>query len=452
MSFILAMEDADNAVAGEVTEVAAAQAETEATAAAAEVAEVADDIGDDIQEATQGVQDADELIDIQAQAEQAIERGDGLSEDAAAMATIAVERIHHRLYGAGRPQRIVPAKESFGHTSTRLASTIMVKETISDTLKNFWIAIKTFAQRIWEKIKGFIAKIIGSTKMSAKNIESMIERVKALDPAFVEKEKTLKNESLAKTFSVKGKMNLKTVGEIEKNIHALATLSDKVSAETSNVVAKLLNQAAAPDLNKVVAEMNNFVKTTGNLPQSAGLTVASDLAVIDSKSSKVGASKSVTTSFGPFANSAVLSTHVSESKIGDDMIENISFTFKSAKPKAVAKEAEALDRAGILAVLKSAQSVNDEMVAYQKTAAEYEKITKSVEKMADTITSALSKAADATASGPVARQAKETQRFVSDSLSITNVFSTQALAQMTAFIHGATNYASAALANFSPKK
>lgn len=452
MSFILAMEDADNGVAGEVTEVAAAQAETEATAAAAEVAEVADDIGDDIQEATQGVQDADELIDIQAQAEEAIERGDGLSEDAAAMATIAVERIHHRLYGAGRPQRIVPARESFGQTSTRLASTIMVKETISDTLKNFWIAIKTFAQRIWEKIKGFIAKIVGSTKMAGKNIESMIERAKALDPAFVEKEKTLKNESLAKTFSIKGMMNLQTVGEIEKNIQALAALASKISTETNNVVSKLLNQASAPDLNKIVAEMNSFVKTTGSLPQTAGLTAAYDLAVIDSKSTKVGASKSFTTNFGPFANSAVLSTHISETKIGDETIDNISFTFKSAKPKAVAKEAEALDRAGILAVLKSAQTVNDVMVAYKKTAGEFEKVTKSVEKMADTITAALSKAADVSSSAPVARQAKETQRFVSDSLSITNVFSTQALAQMTAFIHGATNYASASLANFGPKK
>lgn len=451
MSFILAMEDADNST--EVSsEVEAAQTETQVVADQAEVAAVSDEIGDEVNSAQQGLVDAEELTDIQEVATGAIERGDGLSEDAAAMATIAVERIHHRLYGDYK-QRIVPAKESFGHTSSRLASTIAVKESITETLKNFWEAIKTFAARIWDKIKGLVAKVLGSNKMAGKNIESLTDRVKKLDPSFVKKEDKLDNESLAKSISVAGKANLKTAMEVTNNADTLVKVADALSGVTDTLIGGITSIINQQDPVAIAAKINAFSTSAISAPKSAGLILAAGMSAVSPSKTKTAAGSTSTTSlYGPFPNSVVLTVKDTVSTLGNTTINTVSFGFSSAKPKAIADKADALSQGEILEVLKQAQKINDNLVSYGKVANEYKKITDGVTKLADTIMNSIVKMAETKSDPAAGRIAKEAQRAVQEALAITNTFSSQGLGTLNSAVHVLTNYASASLANLGPKK
>lgn len=247
MSFIIAMEDAENATP-EADAVAAAQTETEVVKDNVEIEAAVGEVADEVAEAESGIEDADELVDIQDQASEAIERGDGLSEDAAALATIAIERIQHRLYGSARKQSIVPAKESFGHSSTRLASTIIVKESITEVLADFWRAMVTFAKRVWEKIKLVVEKITGSTKLAEKNILSLRGRVDAMASTYEKKVETMKGGSLIKSLCLgDGKMNAASAKEIAGNSEKLMALSSAMGTETGDFVAWLTLSLREPD-------------------------------------------------------------------------------------------------------------------------------------------------------------------------------------------------------------
>ena len=202
MSFgiIAAMENAENEVGADQNEVEAAQTETEVVRAEAEINEDVVEISSDEKDMGEAVEAADELQEMGEVAQAAVDSGEGLSEDAAAMATVAIERISLKMFGT-RAQSIVPARESFGSSNSRLAATVAVVEGIVDTIKRIWKGIKAFAMRIWDKIKMLWTKVIGSTKNYEKHLKNLRERAAALDPAATLKENDIKNESLAKSIT-----------------------------------------------------------------------------------------------------------------------------------------------------------------------------------------------------------------------------------------------------------
>ena len=107
--------------------------------------------------------------------------GDGLSEDAAKVAEVAVESICARL-GYKPAKKIVPALESFGSSSSRLEATRYAMETIGGTISRIWQAIKDFFKNIWNKLKEFWARLFdGATKLKNRAIKVQEKVTNAVD-------------------------------------------------------------------------------------------------------------------------------------------------------------------------------------------------------------------------------------------------------------------------------
>jgi cell division septum initiation protein DivIVA len=119
-----------------VEELEAQVAQGEVAQSEGEVTEMADAIDD----AVTAVEELSEVSDI---LENSIEENEGLTEDAAAVAEVAVESICNRL-GYKPVKRIVPAMESFGATSSRLDATKYALESIKGTAVRVWEAITVF--------------------------------------------------------------------------------------------------------------------------------------------------------------------------------------------------------------------------------------------------------------------------------------------------------------------
>ncbi len=123
----------------------------------------------------------------------AVEDGEGLTEEAAEVASIAIESIRNRL-GFRAQSRLVPATESFGNTNTRVMSTRLVIEGIGDTIKKIWAAIKAAALRVWEMIKSFFAKLFNSATMLAKHIQALKDRARGMSGDLSPKDKKIKTQ------------------------------------------------------------------------------------------------------------------------------------------------------------------------------------------------------------------------------------------------------------------
>lgn len=128
--------------------------ELEEQVAQAEVAEGQAEVTEMADIADEAVTAIEELADVAEVMSDSIEGGgDGLTEDAAEIAEVAVEAICARL-GYKPTKKLVPSMEAFGSTSSRVEATKYALEGVSDTMKKIWEAIKGFFNRIWEAIKG----------------------------------------------------------------------------------------------------------------------------------------------------------------------------------------------------------------------------------------------------------------------------------------------------------
>lgn len=449
---IAAMENADN-VEVETNDVAAAQAETAAVQETTEALAEGEELSSEIDNVAVIGDDAGQLEQIGEVAEAAVESGEGLSEDAAAMATIAVERIHNRLFGAGQ-QRIVPATESFGQTNTRLASTKMVVEGVTETIERIWKAIKAFAARVWDKIKLFFGKLFGSSKMLSKHIENLRGRVRAIPSDFVAKEKTLKNSSLAKAISVKGKASMATFEEVAHNADNLVKFASSVSAGRAAIGQELLVLAADPAkideaaLKGFTAKNSSFNDTVKSVAVSCfvGAVTVADI-VKNSANTKGG---QVSAAHGPFVGNVALVVSVGT---GDDGDLSLNFSQITAKGNKVAEEADALASADMLKVLDRAEKIADGMQQFQKIEKDAQKITESVEKLSDSIIKSVSSISEKTGSKPeTSRAIAAMKRAANDSLALVNTVTSKSPVLMLQTAQAGVNYVSASLANMGPKK
>ena len=169
----------DNLENEEVDSVEAA--ETEAALAEAESDSVEAEFNEDSSQVEEAIEDTETLSKVEDKMEESIEEGEGLTEDAAEIAEIAVESICNRL-GYVPAKRIMPATESFGRTGTRLDSTKIALEGVKDALKNIWDAIINRAKMIVDKIKEVISSIFDSRKKMlklAKTYDSELDEMEA---------------------------------------------------------------------------------------------------------------------------------------------------------------------------------------------------------------------------------------------------------------------------------
>jgi hypothetical protein len=137
-------------------------AQAEVAEGQAEVAEMAD-IADEAVTAIEELADVAEVMSDSVEGD-----GEGLTEDAAEIAEVAVEAICARL-GYKPAKKLMPSLEAFGSTSSRVEATKYALEGIGDTMKKIWEAIKGFFNRIWEAIKGLWNRLFdASTKVAAR--------------------------------------------------------------------------------------------------------------------------------------------------------------------------------------------------------------------------------------------------------------------------------------------
>lgn len=240
--------------------------ELEEQVAQGEVAEASQEVesaADTVDEAVAAIEELSEVADVMADA---TEGGEGLTEDAAEIAEVAVEAICARL-GYKPSKKPIPSMEAFGSTSSRLDATKYAMEGIADTIRNIWNAIKGFFSRIWEGIKGLWARLFDANVKSKKRAESVAEKLKAAvngkmvadnnKPVDVEKAMTAFGAMAAanplalvsQIDSVLGNHTDAIAGQVKTN-NAISELFDKAEKADSVDAISTVVQSIADDLTK----------------------------------------------------------------------------------------------------------------------------------------------------------------------------------------------------------
>lgn len=235
---------------------------------AAELNEIAEDqseIQEDADTVSDALDDVGELDAISEVMEDSVEKEEGMSEDAAELAVIATERICMRLNYKPK-SAIIPSLESFGSAGSRLESTKIALEKISETLSKVWEAIKGFFSRIWESIKAFVKRVFDGAERLAARAEKVNERVaKAIEgDVKPNADKKIKLKKYSDIFYIRTEGEM--LGRIESVVegHVEAT---KLSSATNKGVAEFAGQAlnASKDNNGVSAAINKAVKGINGL-------------------------------------------------------------------------------------------------------------------------------------------------------------------------------------------
>lgn len=451
---IAAMEEIDNEPVAVDADEAVELVETVADDSAVVQAD-ADDVGISVSQVEDAVQAGEELEDIAEVASEAVESGEGLDETAAEVASIAIESIRNRL-GIRGESRLVPATESFGNVNTRVMSTRLVVEGISDTLKRIWAAIKAAAARIWEKIKSFFAGLFNSAGGLVKLISGLRERARKLPTDAKIKDKQIKHAAVAKAISVKGKASLATFEEISKNTLALAGTAASFGKIGRGVISAA-ESLASSEINE--ANVAAYLKSTTSAAAEAERVMVAGFSASDAVLSGVGAntakgpkaSKSKTVAakhFGPFVGNSLLTLDVATAAGG---VSTFSISFSATKDK-VDEKVEALEPSEIVKVLDQSLKLASQLQDFKKTQGEVEAITKAVQKVSDTVLSSASKILDKTGSTTETRLGlAELKDSVSSTLNTINTFAGRAPSLQFALAKAGADYASVALRNIGDK-
>lgn len=234
--------------------------ELEEQVADAEIAEDQQEVTEMAEASDDAIAAIEELSEVADVIEDSVEEGEGLTEDAAEIAEVAVESICARL-GYKPTKKVVPALEAFGATSSRLDASRYALEGISETVKNIWAAIKKFFATIWEKIKGFWNRLFDkATKLKAK-ADSLAKKV---DEAIESKQEVDVVKKLNLTPYCQA-FNAKVGSEITKNaleVFGSHTEVNKGLDATNKSIVKMLEQVAAAesleDLTKLRPDLSQY--------------------------------------------------------------------------------------------------------------------------------------------------------------------------------------------------
>lgn len=462
IGLIGAMEEVDNTTA----EVDLEAAGETAVAVADESAEIQKDntaIDVTVGQVEEAVQAGDELESIGEVAVDSVESGEGMTEQTAELAEIAIESICNRL--SYRPAvRLVPAVESsFGNNASRLTSTKIIIENIGDTLKKIWASIKAAALRVWDMVKGFIANLFKSTTALGKHIDSLRQRVRNVDPSAKPEKKTLKS-GVAKFFTIDKKANLKTWEDLDNNLlHLVNGLSD-ISAGRRKIAEEASKLFSGGDINKdsvsayftaQSAASQKIEDIVAKITQLAVVDIATDGTSARNQTANmkaVASKKSVKEfTYGPFPGHIVLSMRKTTTTVNGVDVDNVSLSFKAAKGD-YAEEIEALDADGIKRILDQANKDLNTLKDVNKTMGNYETMTKSIVKSAETVISETSKILAKTGSDSETRQAlEELKRDVKNSIADLGAFGAKAPAMVFQSVKHLADWASISLRNLKVK-
>lgn len=443
---IAAMEEIDNKPVAVDGDEAVKLVETVADDSATVQAD-ADEVGVSVSQVEDAVQAGDELEDIADVASEAVESGEGLDESAAEMASIAIESIRNRL-GIRGESRLVPATESFGNVNTRVMSTRLIVENIGDTLKRIWAAIKAAAARIWEKIKSFLAGLFNSTSGLIKLINGLRDRVRKLPTNAKLKEKKIKQASVAKAISVKGKANMASFDEVSGKTLHLVGISEEFGKLGRSIVASA-EKLAESEINE--ANVAAYLKGGENAANEAERVLKAAFGSAEESMGGTGPAKGKKKAgklYGPFVGNTMLNLEISSIEGGGTRFTAV---FVAAKEKA-AEEVEALEPAQIAKVLDQSLKLASVLQDYRKTEKDVAEITKKTQGLADVIIKTTEKVLNKTGSSTQTRLAlSEMKNDVNSALQMINSFSSRAPALTILLAKAGADYASVSLRNIGEK-
>jgi hypothetical protein len=260
---VFAMEEAElEAAPAEVVPAA----ELEVEQGVGEVVENAGEVDELATAVEEAVEDVESLTDIQDVMAGSVEGGEGLSEDAAEIAEVAVEAICARLGIRGKSN--IPALESFGSKNSRVAATRIAIENIGDTIKRVWEAIKKTFLTIIQKVKDFFFNFFNNIEKIEKLAKELKSKVDALDSQAKAKEDNIKSSGIASSVTDGKDANYTTAVKM-LDMHTRFSNSFKAGvnmfAGVSAAVfsnAKQLTDAKNSDkaVNNIKAELKNIEK------------------------------------------------------------------------------------------------------------------------------------------------------------------------------------------------
>ena len=460
MSILAALESIENADAVDTNAVAQAETATEVAEDANELNELAEPIAEDTESIETAVEADSELTEIAEVAADAVESGEGLSEDAAAIATVAIEKIHNRLYGRrDMGQKIVPSLESFGQTNTRLYSTKLILEGIGEFLEKIWRGIKAMAARIWDRVVQFLAKIFGSTKALDKHLQNLRNRVRDLSPSAKLSEKNLKSEKLARSIGfLKDEPGVETYQKLVKNANALVKVGNDIAKARIELSAKLQSSFAANyEKGYDEAALSSLTSATGSVNKGIvdivvaaipagskdGITISDlELPKKEAKDKK----DSDVTFYGPFTGGEVLLVEKEEDK---DLGEvNIYFSFRSVRGKDQAKKAKALDRSEMIKVLDIAQTSLDAINDFKAVEKSLGSVNKEIQDLSDKILAGIKKSVkEAGGKNQNNRAMSQLKRNAEEATKTVSIIGERASIILVTTVQAGLNYVSASLAN-----
>ena len=236
--------------------------ELEEQVAQGEVAEASQEVeeaGDTVDEAVTAIEELSEVADVMADS---AEEGEGLTEDAAEIAEVAVEAICARL-GYKPSKKPIPSMEAFGSTSSRLDATKYALEGIADTIRNIWNAIKGFFGRIWEGIKGLWARLFDAGTKIKVRAEKLDEKLKAAEDGKFEadKEKKIDAAKFCTVFNAKsGDVVAEAAIEVLGAHGAAVAKQAKINAELVSLFEKAEKADSVDEVKSVMqASVNSLV-------------------------------------------------------------------------------------------------------------------------------------------------------------------------------------------------
>lgn len=412
IKLVLEMEAGDQ-LTGENNEVEAANVATEVEAATAELTEV----GGEAEEYSEGIETsvdaAGELQEVHDTLGASVEDGEGVSEETAKMAEIAVEAICAKVGISAREARMIPAMESFGSANSRLTATKLAMEGIKETATRIWEAIKKAAIHVWNVVKSFFAGLVKSRAMLEKHLTNL--KARAGNAKGDPKEKKISTG--AKAFTIDGTASLDTVYAVLDDSVALAPMSVKLG-EIADHLAMV-----GVDREDVNAAFKGAMSKLQN-----------------SKSSKT--MDNGKTAHGRLVNGrAIVVTPGKDDAIPTLAVETTEKTF--------AKEIDAPTKEQIVAMLEKATKALTDLKEFDKVSKTLEKVTKLTTDYADKMIKAASSGSDDDKTKEEGKKTAETMKGINNMISKVGV---ACPSLMFGAIKAVADYANAGLNNLVVEK
>lgn len=363
IKLVLEMEAGDQLPA-ENNEVEAANVATEVEAATSELAEV----GGEAEEYAEGIETsvdaAGELQEVHDTLAASVEDGEGVSEETAKMAEIAVEAICAKVGISAREARMIPAMESFGSANSRLTATKLAMEGIKETAKRIWEAIKKACIHVWNVIKNFFAGLTKSRTMLEKHLTNLKARAAAANGT--PDKKTFSTG--AKEFSINGKATLKNVEVVLADSAKATVVGVEISNSLKNTVNKITSEQLTP-----ISVKDCFKSLAVNQGWNG------------EKNGEDGQA------YGNFVKGRALV--LTEGKADDEGFKKITFTIAEVE-KNFAKEIDAPSKQDIMKVVEAAIETLASLRSYDKVSKEIEGLNKAMVAFADEFTKKMEKMAE----------------------------------------------------------